>query len=151
MVNLIKRPSRDSFLSPIQDMFDNFFDDFFTERNGQFVSSTKSYPKIDIKQEDGKLSVVAAVPGAKPENIKAEMLPGNILKICGEMSGEYKSPEGAEYYVKELHKTRFERQIQLPDDLVGDPDAELKNGLLTLSWKYKQTKEVEKTKLINIK
>jgi HSP20 family protein len=151
MVNVMKFPPRTEFFFPIEQAFNRILDNFWSAKTFNFLKGTTGYPKMDIRENKEKLSIVAAVPGVDPENLKVEILPGNLLKISGEMSQQYQSPKDATYFVKELHKSKFVREVQLPDDLNGEPEAELKNGVLTLSWMYAVTKAEEKTKLITIK
>ena len=74
------------------------------------------------------------------------------MRISGQMSEEFQSPEGSKYFAKELRKSHFLREVALPKELEGDPKAIMKAGILTLSWKVPQLVEAKPTtKLIEIK
>jgi HSP20 family molecular chaperone IbpA len=145
----------DEFFFPIQTEFDRFFDGFFNDKSVlSRVKGKAGYPKMDIVSEDGKWSIRAAVPGVDPKAIKVEVEPnGDFVRISGEMSEEYRSPEGSKYMVTELHKSRFSREVSIPDFVEGDPEATIKDGIITLTWKANLPKPEEKSqpKLIEVK
>lgn len=157
--NIITRPLnnlsqfsklRDDFFFPIQETFDRFFQDFWGADN--ILNSVKGkggYPKMEIGTEGDYWVVRVAVPGVKEEDLLVQIdetgsgstmvkkLP-RILRIQGQMAEEYQSPEGAQYFVRELRKSKFVREVVLPDGLTGEPDAMMKNGVLTLKWQKPQ-------------
>ena len=140
---------RDDVFFPLQTQFDRFFNDFFHDNKIlNVVKSTSGYPKMDIIEEKDKFIVRIAIPGVNPKNIKVEML-NDAVKIYGKMEEEYKSSEDAIYYVRELHKSQFSRSVALPDYIKGEPIADCKNGILTLTWTCCVDEE-EKPKLIKI-
>jgi HSP20 family molecular chaperone IbpA len=110
---------------------------------------------MDVVMEDGVWTIEAAVPGVPLENLKVEIEPyesdpthygkdgKRILRISGKMESAQRS-EGAEYYKKELRKSNFERMIVLPEYIKGEPEALLKNGVLTLKWEVPELKKPEK-------
>ena len=167
-MNLIRKNNhlRDELFFPIQLQFDKFFEEFFRGTNVGSVVATGSYPKMDILVEDDKWKIKAAIPGVNPDDIVVEMVPTMsptesiygvdtkemTLKITGKMSEEYQSPEDAGYYVKELKKSSFQRQIKLPDWIKDDPEASFKDGMLVLSWDMpKETSENVESRRIDIK
>ena len=143
------RDLRDSLFFPFQNHFDKIFQDFFQEFSSVGgLDVTSGYPKLDALTTKDSFIIKAAVPGVQEKDISIE-LNDNILRLSGEMSSEYKQEE-EDLYVKELHKSRFSRTIELPENIEGDPEAVLKDGLLTLKWKIKP-QESPKTKKIAIK
>ena len=151
MVNLITRmPHRDEFFFPIEQTMNKMLNDFFSEKTFNFAKGSSGYPKLDIQEVDGTLRITAAVPGVAAENLKVEVLPDNVLRITGEMAEEYHTKEGTKDFIRELHKSKFLREIQLPEDLDGEPDAELRNGVLTLNWRLPEAKPKEQAKQIKI-
>lgn len=58
--------------------------------------------------------------------------------------------ENAQYYTTEWSRSYSERNVILPDNIVGDPEVTLKNGVLKLTWKWKP-KDEPKKKLIKVK
>jgi HSP20 family molecular chaperone IbpA len=140
---------RDDFFYPLEQQFDRFWTDFWGNDVMDGLKASTGYPKLDITTGEGKFTITAAVPGVEQDNVSVEVLPDGIVRISGEMAKEYKS-EKADYYVRELHKSRFCREVRLPDGVTGDPEAELKSGILSLTWKYDEPVRI-KPKLIEIK
>jgi HSP20 family molecular chaperone IbpA len=145
----------DEMFSPLQGFFDQFFQEFFDKKTLSSFESVSGYPKMDILTEEVKgemfWKIRAAIPGVDPDVMKVEVFPEtNSVRISGEMSAEYKSPTAERYYARELHKSRFSREIPVPENAKGDPEAEIKNGILTLTWKMEAPKKPER-KMIPIK
>lgn len=153
-MNIVRRMSRpldnffrDDFFAPIEDHFNKVLDNFFENPVLDSVKSSFGYPKLDASVEEDKFIVRAAIPGSTNENINVEVLPDGVtVRLSGEMGKEYKS-EKANYYVKELHKSRFSREFTLPEGTKGEPTAELKNGILTLTWQYDVPQIAKPTKV----
>lgn len=140
---------RDDFSFPLTRLFDDFFDEFsskYFKSNELFkkdwFSKSFEYPKMDIISEDGKMLIRAAVPGVEPSDIKIEISKEGVLKISGKSSKENRS-ENSNYLSKELRMSQFSRTIMLPESIKDkDPTAEIKNGMLTLTWEVpKEQKE----------
>lgn len=134
---------RDEFFFPVQETFDRFFQEFFgSDTLLDTVKGKGGYPKMEVSIEavgDDKFwTVRVALPGVKEKDITIEVDESNknmpILRIQGQMSEEYQSPEGSEQYVRELRKGKFSREIALPKALTGDPEAKIEDGILTLRW-----------------
>ena len=151
-------PSKSDFSFPMQKMFDSFFDDFwnsfFNSKNEfkkDFNLKSCDYPKIDIFSENNKMLLKAAVPGVDPNDVKVEITQDGLLKISGKSSQENRS-ESSNYFSKELRMSQFSRTVQLPKYLVNEePTAEIKNGMLTLSWNIPNPEEKEKIRTIEVK
>jgi HSP20 family molecular chaperone IbpA len=150
-------PRREDVFFPLQQEFDKLFDELFgPKRLPAFLNSVKSrsgYPKLDILVTDGKFRVEAAVPGVDPDNLKIEIIPdGNhrMLRLVGRMSHDYQYANNTDYLFRELTRAKFQRVILLPDEVKGDPEAVIKNGLLTLTWTLEKPLETE-VKLIPVK
>jgi HSP20 family protein len=138
---------RDDLFFPLEQGFDDFFNGFFGNSVLDGVKSGTGYPKLDATIEGEQFVVRAAIPGVKPDDVVVDVLK-DVVRVSGCMSGEYKK-EDASYYVRELHKSKFMREFRLPEDVVGDPIAEIKDGILTLKWKY-DAPVVEKPKRIEV-
>ena len=160
--NLVARPlnnlsdfslMRDELFFPMQETFDRFFQDFLgTDKLFNSVHGKGGYPKMEVGQEGDKWVVRVAVPGVKEEDLVVQIDDSKlanaanasthyelrdcvrILRIQGAMSSEYQSPEGAKYFVRELRKSQFVREVALPAGLKGEPEAILSEGILTLKW-----------------
>lgn len=127
-------PRRDDLLAPFEQVFDDFFNDFFRSDPLAKVKRSTGFPKMDILEADGKFSVVVATSGMNQEDLDVEISPDNVLTIKGRISEEHRTPEDASYYLRELRMSAFERSIRLPQHVEGTPKAVMKDGLLTLSW-----------------
>ncbi|CAK9251253.1 unnamed protein product [Sphagnum jensenii] len=142
------RNLRNELFFPLEQHFDRFFQDFFNPKEGKSIVSS-GYPKLDAVRTNDEFLVKVAVPGVTLENLKIEVDENNVLQISGEMSSEYKQ-DNSDFYVRELHKSRFSRSLSIPVDVDGDPEALLKDGILQLKWKL-HPKVIKKPKLIEVK
>jgi len=142
-MNLMRRRSsfpRDDFFFPIQQHFDKVFENFLKDFNVDSLVVTGNYPKMDVVTEGNEWVIKAAIPGVNPEDIEVSFVPNPVhhgpssLVIRGKMSEEHQSPEGADYFLRELKKSSFQREIVLPKWIKGDPEAVFKDGMLRLSW-----------------
>ena len=52
--------------------------------------------------------------------------------------------------IRELRRSAFERSVYLPNNIAGDPEAIMKNGILKLTWNLPD-KPIPKIKKIEIK
>jgi HSP20 family molecular chaperone IbpA len=144
---------REDFFFPIEQHFNQIFNDFFGKNSLNSVVAKSGYPKMDVGVEGTQFVVRVALPGLEEKDVQVELTPERILRIGGQMSDEFQSPEGSRYWAKELRKSEFLREVALPKDLEGDPSAMMKAGILTLSWDLPKKPEEKKprTKLIEIK
>lgn len=151
----------DDLFGSLESHFDQFFNEFFNKSSCNKIKANSGYPKLDVVDEEESWVVKAAVPGVDSDNLKVEILPSvetestgapPILKISGKISEEYKSPENSTYYIRELKMSNFSREMYIPHFVEGEPEAELKNGILSLKWKKKEKeKKKDQPKLIEIK
>ena len=132
---------RNDFLGPLTQQFDKFFDEFFSPSSLHSMKASASFPKLNVSEENDELVIRVAVPGMTAKDIKIEFFHPTI-RISGQMSETYGSPEDATYFVKELKQSYFSRELTLPEYATNDPNTSLKDGLLTLKWK----KPIEKLK-----
>jgi HSP20 family protein len=123
-------------LQPVRHMMERFFDDpFFRDplfRNGFAGASDEGTLPVDIREQDGKLLVEASVPGFAKDEIDVQVHEG-VLSIRAQHSTNDETKNG-NYYRRERTWNAVSRRIALPG-VVDDStvDAELKNGVLTLS------------------
>lgn len=160
-------PRREDFLFPLQKEFDKLFDEFFGPKrlpsllNG--VKSRSGYPKVDVLVTDGKFRIEVAVPGVEPDDLRIEILQETdsngshlngthyrMVRITGRMSHDYQYSNDTDYLFRELTRAKFQRIIRLPEEVKDDPEAIVKNGMLTLTWKLEKPLEAE-AKFIPIK
>ena len=159
MSNLVRRDPlfsdfdtlREEMMFPIETQFNKIFDSFFNQKGLlDSVKATNGYPKLDAFKENDQFKIRVAIPGVEKDKIQLDCT-DNVLTISGSMSEEYRtSNDTTKSFVRELYKNKFSRKVMLPDYTVGEPEAILKNGILTLSWKCKPS-EIPKSKCIAIK
>jgi len=144
---------REDLFFPIEQHFNQVFNEFFGKGALNSVVAKSGYPKMDVGIEGNQFVVRAAMPGLEVEDVHVEITPDRILRVSGQMAEEFQSPEGpGKYWAKELRKSAFLRKVALPQDLEGDPQATMKAGILTLAWDLPRKEEVKpKTKLIEVK
>lgn len=145
--DLVKRfgnglvPRRDDLFYPFESFFNQIFDEMWDDFSGLKSQGKKGFPVLDVLIDDDKWIIEASVPGVKAEDLKVEIDPpskntekhsARMVTISGHM--ETQNSEKAEYHRKELRRSSFERTIQLPDYVAGEPEATLKNGILRLIW-----------------
>jgi HSP20 family molecular chaperone IbpA len=154
-------PRRNDLFHPFEQHFNKIYDELF---QGDFNNSIKSrvgYPKVDVYTENGKYYIDIAVPGVQAEDVTVEIVPWEethavdrkdrkMLKVSGQMSSARQHSQDAQFQVKELRRSSFERCILLPDCVEGDPEATMKDGILKLTWDCPESKEPER-KIITVK
>lgn len=148
----LTRLFKDDFIFPVKREFDKLVSEFFGSQS--IVDSVKKsggYPKMNHSVENNQWVMRAAIPGVKPEDLKIEVLENGLIHISGSMAEEHKSPEGSETFVHELRTGKFIREFQVPDYVVGDPEATMKDGMLTLKWNIEKEELKPKTKIIEVK
>lgn len=160
---------REDLFFPLQQQFDKVFDELFGPKrlpsllNG--VKSRSGYPKLDVLVTGGSYRIEVAVPGVEPGDLEVKIIPEKeeasifgidgssqrLLCISGRMSHDYQCSNGTDFHHRELTRAKFQRVVRLPEEVKGDPEAVIKNGLLTLTWKLEKPLAEEEAKLIPIK
>ena len=98
---------------------------------------------LEITETNETISVRAAVPGFKPEEIDIS-LKDDLLIISGEMKSEEKKDD-EKLFLNEWRSNRFCRQMRLPSEVeTENVTAQLKDGILHLSLKKKAAEEAAK-------
>ena len=92
---------------------------------------------IDCFTTDDHATVVASLPGAKPEDIQVSV-DNDVLTIRGSVKSEHKQQrEGDEkvtWFASEITRGTYERRIRLPFAIQADQvEAEFENGLLRVT------------------
>ena len=89
-------------------------------------------PRVDVRETDNEVEVVAELPGMDEAGIDVSLAPG-MLTIRGEKRSE-RDEEKEGYVLRERSFGRVERVVPLPDGLdLDSAKATFKNGVLTVS------------------
>lgn len=133
---------------------DNFFQPSHVSELRNRLKNNSNYPKWDVYSTDDSYRIQASVPGVNPEDLKVEIFTDDTtryVRLSGQMSEEHQE-RGATWQVKELKRGAFSRVDPLPDGLDGDPEARIKDGIVTLCWaKPKEVAKRQDTKVIQLK
>lgn len=88
-------------------------------------------PAMDTLEEDGTLTIMLDIPGAREEDIDVEVS-GDVLTIRGSRSIE-RETEGQQWHRLERCAGSFERCMQVPDGIdAAKVTASLDAGVLTV-------------------
>lgn len=145
---------RKDLFSILDEDFNKFFDSFFRRELGD-VKVNGTFPPSSVYERDGKFVIKLAVSGMTVDDIEIDDFANEgIVVISGRMSEDYRSDESvSKYYIREIKETKFKRSFRLPDDVAGDADGVLKDGILTLTWNLKPPPDKPKNsvKKINVR
>jgi HSP20 family protein len=130
-MTIVRRPSRFGDVMTLRQAMDRLFDDDFRPfgwANGSL--STPALP-LDVTTDADALTVEAALPGIKPEDVEITVENGTV-SISGKTAEERSSDEGS-YLVQEIRRGSFSRSLTLPQGLEPDKaTATFEHGMLTL-------------------
>ena len=88
-------------------------------------------PLVDIFENDKELTLLADMPGVKPEDLKID-LRDDVLTLVGDEAHSEKEDE--RYLVREYGSGRYYRQFTLSDKIdQGKIEASLSDGVLRLT------------------
>ena len=142
--------SRDEFLTPVDSLLDRFFNEAvpaFGQDFGVEFFGNNSYPKVDVKDYDDKITIEAEIPGLAKEDVSVD-LESQVLTITGGKR-EVKDDEGARYIRKELKRSSFKRSFKLGDNMnVKKIQADFDNGLLLVTVPKREKDEPKKVKIL---
>jgi len=146
----VKGESHDLFSLMHHDM-DSLFDDFFRgfDLDPFFGPDISSYsPKVDVKESDREIKVLAELPGMDEKDINVT-LNKDSLTLKGEKKEE-KEENDIGYHRLERSYGSFCRTIPLPVEIESDNvSASYKKGILTITVP-KSKKPLEEKKKIKI-
>ena len=142
--------SRDEFLTPVDSLLDRFFNEAvpaFGQDFGVEFFGNNSYPKVDVKDYDDKITIEAEIPGLAKEDVSVD-LQAQVLTITGGKR-EVKDDEGARYIRKELKRSSFKRSFKLGDNMnVKKIQADFDNGLLLVTVPKREKDEPKRVKIL---
>ena len=124
---LFRAVHRDEFLTP----FDQIFDEFFKANSPNFSH---------------KVVIEAEVPGLSKQDVNVEV-EQNVLTVSGGKSKNVTDSQGGKYIRRELKRSSFRRSFTLGDNIEKDTvSATFENGILliTLNKVKPATPEVRK-------
>lgn len=134
-------------LRDLREEIDRLFDESFTQMPTMMSGLQVSVPALNVHQTDKEVTIEAAVPGFKEDEIDIEV-EDNLLTIRGEKKHE-EEEKNKGYLRREFAYGRFERSVSLPDKVkVGQVKAELKDGTLVVVLPKVRT---ERAKAIKVK
>lgn len=134
------------WVSDVFGSIDKEFADIFGSNLATRIAG--DFPKMNAEVVDQKLLLKFALSGMTSDDIQVN-IENRVLTVSGRMSQEHRS-EGR-FLIRELKQSAFTRSLKLPEGIEGDPDAVMKDGLLTLTWKLKGLDDTPKVKKIEIK
>jgi HSP20 family protein len=124
----------------IDSVFDNLFNDFFnTVSRTPFtaVEQRSNYPRVDIRETRESVTLDATVPGLVKEDVSIDYEDGH-LKISAEKQANNLADD---FVHREIHRSAFSRWFSIDEDTyeVGKIDANLNNGILSITIPKKET------------
>lgn len=111
-------------------VFDRFFDEADSDQSN--VVTSQWAPRVDIKEEETRFTILVDVPGVDPASIDVHMEQG-ILSIKGERTAESIEGKGKYTRVERSHGT-FYRRFALPDSADAEQvSAKGRHGVLEIT------------------
>jgi len=133
--------SRDELFGPLSRQLDRMLNDVFGQDFTDGLKSKANFPPLDAySTKDGHLVVKTTVAGYAPDQISVQILPEGVLEISGTTKSNGEKTED-QYHIRELSYGSFKRQLRLPENIEGEPVAELKDGILTLTFRLQLPEE----------
>jgi HSP20 family protein len=126
----IQRPSRFPELLPLREVMERLMGEAFISPRTDFESGASGMA-VDMKDTGDTLTVEAAVPGAKPEDLTIEVVNGQ-LSIKAETKEKHEEKQDG-YLLREIRRSS-RRVVTLPSEVdTSKADAKLNDGLLTIT------------------
>lgn len=142
--------------SEFDHLFDTFrsnFDDLFYPfgHQGRFLPSTQQrIPPMNLADLGDRYEMKVELPGVAKEDVNIEVTT-NGIEIKAQHC-ETSENETENWLRKECSATSFYRSLELPEELKTDNvQAELKDGILSISLPKMQPKPESKAKKVSIK
>ncbi len=134
-------------LAGLRDEMDEMFKSFFGTGSLQPMTPG-TLPSIDMSETDKAVEIKTDVPGFQPDEIDIDIEDG-MVTISGERSEEKEEKgDGRKYHRVERRSGSFSRMVRLPCSVNEDNvDAQLKDGVLTLTLPKSETAKRQKIKV----
>ena len=130
-MTIVRRPSPFGELMTLRQAMDRLFDDDY--RPFRWLSGGVDGPALplDVSTSDDSLTIEAALPGIKPEDVDITVENGTV-RISGKTADERTAEEGS-YVLQEIRRGNFSRTVTLPTGLEPDKaTASFEHGILRL-------------------
>ncbi|MFC2119801.1 Hsp20/alpha crystallin family protein [Bacteroidota bacterium] len=109
------------------------FDKILNEFTNNVEFPFKSFPRVDVIDNEKSIRLIAELPGVKKEDVKI-LLENGLLNVSGEKKNEIETSEEINVLRNERLFGKFERKFKLPEDINPDKiTAKFENGLLKIS------------------
>ena len=131
-MTIVRRPSPFGEMMTLRQAMDRLFDDDY--RPFCWMSGGFDGPglPLDVTTDADKLTIEAALPGVRPEDVDITIENGTVT-ISGKTASERSGDEGS-YLVQEIRRGSFSRSVTLPTGLEADKAAAtFEHGVLRLS------------------
>ena len=130
-MTIVRRPSPFGEMMTLRQAMDRLFDDDY--RPFRWLSGGPDGPALplDVTTTADSLTIEAALPGVKPEDVDITVENGTVT-ISGKTGSERTSEEGS-YVLQEIRRGNFSRSVTLPTGVEPDKArATFENGVLRL-------------------
>ena len=131
---------------------ETLMDDFFDFPFGGYSNGTAGLMKTDIKDTDRGYELKMNLPGAKKEDVKAQLKDGYLtIQVSSNRNNDEKDSEGR-YIRRERYSGSCSRSFYVGDNVTEeDIKAKFEDGTLTMMIpKKEQQPKVEDKKYISI-
>lgn len=151
-------PTRSGVRHPLlglRDDIDRLFEDFVRTPFGRFdiepfrfMGGPSVTPRMDVKETEDSLDIIAEMPGMTQEDIDIS-LAGDVLTIKGEKKIE-RDEKQANWHLTERSRGAFSRSLRLPESVNADGcEARFEHGVLTVHLPKRE--DAKKARKIEIK
>ena len=126
----------------IKEEMDLLFDHFYKIKHSSLLTGTKVWrPPIDVFETENEVVILMEVAGMKQKDFNIA-LHGNTLTIHGDRPEKIETRKC--YQHMELNYGRFERNINLPEDINREKiAANYKDGFLEIKIEKKPSKKIK--------
>jgi len=152
--SLMGRPALKRFRDEMDDLFDNFVSNFFSDnwKLSLFddIQPKSSFPKINVSEDDSTYTVDIAIAGFDKNDIKL-ILNDNALFIEANKQ-EQNEEEDKTYLRREISQRAFKRVVRFPEKISSDgAEASYDKGIISFNVKKDIDKEKDDSIVIEIK
>ena len=149
-MKFLVRRAPENFIRTVNDeissLLNRHFDSYFPEANYWEENETKFSIPIEVSDKGKTYELKAELPGIKKENLDID-IDSNYV-IVNAKKEEEKKTQDHNYTKTELKYGEFSRTIYLPEEInTQKAEAELKDGILTISAPKKESMSENKKKL----